>query len=244
MGKVKGGDNLVRRGSGRSQKRTVYVYAEGEVTERQYIDIVRERGIPRTPGREVAVRYMNLRADGNDRKPLPMVEMAIKHLCEVEREAKKSGLDKNDKRNGWRWPQVWVLFDRDRHTGITTAMKLAREAGVHIAYSHPCFELWRLLHYQNYTSRFGGVCGSASDRLHHQPGFTDTYGNVRTVSDELAKQVRPSQILSEGEGKSRYIRAKGWALAINEGHGQDPNAWDPYTNVFDFVEKGLLVKDY
>lgn len=245
MGKVKGRDSLVHQRTGRSQKRMVYVYAEGEVTEREYIDIVRDHGEPHVVGQEVTVRYMNLKADGDDRKPLPMVETAIEKLREVERDAKKSGLDKDDKRNGWRWPQVWVFFDRDDHPGIVRARKLAKDAGVHIAYSHPCFELWRLLHYQNYTSTFGADrCGAASDRLRRQTGFAQTYGrNVRAVSEEQAKHVHPAQILS-GDGRSRYLTARRYAMSVNKGHGPDPNSWDPYTDVFEFVEKGLLVKDY
>ncbi|MCA6094304.1 RloB family protein [Streptomyces sp. SCA3-4] len=224
----------------------VYVYAEGEVTEREYIDIVRDHGVPLVPGQKVDVRYMNLKADGDDRKPLPMVEMAIKKLREAEREAERSGLDKNDKRNGWRWPQVWVFFDRDDHPGIIRARKLAAEAGVYIAYSYPCFELWRLLHYQNYTSTFGRACHRANELLRGQPGFAQTYGrNLRTVSEERSKHVHADQILSKDSGgRSRYLTAKGYAKKINEGHGIDPNTWDPYTDVFEFVEKGLLVKDY
>ncbi|MFD4524464.1 RloB domain-containing protein [Streptomyces sp. NPDC058470] len=38
---------------------------------------------------------------------------------------------------------LWCLFDRDRHEDIPTAFARARKAELHVAYSHPCFELWR-----------------------------------------------------------------------------------------------------
>ena len=82
-----------------------------------------------------------------------------------------------------------------------------RTESVKIAYSHPCFELWRLLHYTNYTSTFGGVCGDADGRLRACPGFATTYGRqVRTVSEQQSKRLRDEQVLS-ADGQ-RYVAAQ------------------------------------
>ncbi|MER5659654.1 RloB family protein [Streptomyces mirabilis] len=82
----------------------------------------------------------------------------------------RAGLKPED----WNWPQVWCLFDRDQHRDIPTAFTRASRAGVKVAYSRPCFELWRLLHYRNYTSTFGGVCGDVASRLKEQRGFASS----------------------------------------------------------------------
>jgi hypothetical protein len=41
--------------------------------------------------------------------------------------------------------EVWAVFDRDGHD-LSSALHRARDAGVGIVFSNPCFELWPLLH--------------------------------------------------------------------------------------------------
>ncbi|CAM5376028.1 MULTISPECIES: RloB family protein [Streptomyces] len=244
MARPKGGDNVARtRGAkGRaSRARQVYIFTEGEVTEPEYIDIILKNGTPAEVGRTVDHHIVNSSAKGDGRKPYRMVKDAVRTLRQVEREAKAAGL-KRDK--DWNWPQVWVLFDRDDHQSIPEAMRLAEKEDIWIAYSHPCFELWRLLHYTNYTSTFGGVCGDATTRLRSRDGFDATYGSgARPVSGQQAKHVRNDQVLSKN--KRRYLDAKKYAQQINNRHSStNPNDCDPYTDVWRFVEDGLLLSGY
>lgn len=251
MARPKGGDDVVRRKAGNNRRggargrghrpRQVHVFTEGEVTEPEYIDIILQHGTLATPGRSVQRHFENATAPSKLRKPLTMVKAAVPVLRKVERQAKDEGLTRKD----WNWPQVWVLFDRDQHPTVKEAMDLADREGVRWAYSHPCFELWRLLHYQNYTSTFGGVCEGASGLLRRQPGFAGTYGrNVRSVSTDRSKHVRPEQVLATDDN-DRYGTARKHAREINassrSGH---PNTWDPYTDVHEFVAEGLLLSGY
>ncbi len=241
MGRQRGKDDAHRSKGNRNKqdlrKRVLYVYTEGEVTEPEYIEAVLALACPEPAKRTVEVHHPNASSTGSMRKPLPMVRAAVETLHEVERTARKAGLDPA---KDWAWPQVWVLFDRDDHQQIPTAFAEARKAGVNIAYSHPCFEFWRLLHYQNFTSSFAGVCDTAAGRLRAQPGFAKTYGDTFTsVSREQAKHVRPKQL------KGKYIDARKFARKANEQHtGPDQNAWDPYTDVGDFVERALGIEKY
>ncbi|WP_030562245.1 RloB family protein [Streptomyces aureocirculatus] len=238
MARDKGRDQASRSKQPRADKRPreVFVFTEGEVTEPEFIEFVTGHGTRAQQGRTVRCTVENQSAPSKRRKPLPLVEEAIVKWREVERAAKKAKLKPTD----WNWPQVWCLFDRDQHEDIPTAFSRARQAKLHIAYSHPCFELWRLLHYQNYTSTFGGVCDSAADRLKEKPGFVQSYGsNVRTVSREDAKRIRPGQMLGS------YKKARGFAQQLSAVHtGPDQTQWDPYTDVWRFVEEGLDVIDY
>ncbi|QDI70102.1 hypothetical protein CD934_16340 [Streptomyces calvus] len=249
MARPRGGDSVSRKKGGakgrESRARQVYVYTEGEVTEPEYIDIIVRNGTWAEPGRTVQHHIANPNAEGKHRKPLRMVQDAVVTLRKVEREAKDAGLRQG---KDWNWPQVWVLFDRDDHQGIPEALRLAEKEGVRVAYSHPCFELWRLLHYTNYTSTFGGVCGDANSKLRTRPGFAATYGRgVRTVTEQQSKHVREGQVLTPAaeDGLSRYRTARKHAQKINGGHSSPhPHAWDPYTDVWRFVECGLLLSGY
>ncbi|MEU4265811.1 RloB family protein [Streptomyces sp. NPDC025273] len=244
MARSRGGDSVSRRkgaGKGRTNRaRQVYIFTEGEVTEPEYIDIIVKKGTLAKTGESVEHHIENPNAVGKHRKPHAMVQDAVRTLRKVEREAKDAGLKDRD----WNWPQVWVLFDRDDHLNIREARQLADKEGVRIAYSHPCFELWRLLHYTNYTSSFGGVCDDANSRIRSRPGFAATYGrNVRTVSNQDSKHMREEQVLSKD--LQRYKDAKKYAQAINKRvEAVNPEKWDPYTDVWNFVEDGLLLSGY
>ncbi|WP_435609806.1 RloB family protein [Streptomyces sp. C10-9-1] len=204
---------------GQRRYKVVHVFTEGRVTEPQYIDIV--RGKPADTG--VEVRIANATVPGSQRKPITLVEAAARLLREETRAAKKAGLDKK------LWPEVWCLFDRDQHQQIPDAFKLAKEAGVEVAFSHACFELWRLLHHKPVHGSFGGVCGEAVRQL----PFSGSPGQLKHMSaDELP------------EGS--YAQAKKWAQKINAQHPAQraKDLCDPYTDVFEFVEKGLRITGY
>ncbi|MEN8649530.1 RloB family protein [Streptomyces sp. 21So2-11] len=244
MARPRGGDSVSRKKGGakgrENRPRQVYIFTEGEVTEPEYVDIIVKNGTFK-PGRKVEHHIENPNAVGKHRKPHAMVKDAVRTLRKVEREAKDAGLKQG---KDWNWPEVWVLFDRDDHLNIPEARRLADKEGVKIAYSHPCFELWRLLHYVNYTSSFGGVCGDANSRLRSRPDFAKTYGRqVRAVSEQQSKHMREEQVLST-DGQ-RYTSAKRYAEKINAGQSAvNPEEWDPYTDISCFVEHGLLLSGY
>lgn len=43
---------------------------------------------------------------------------------------------------------VWCVYDRDDHPHLAEAGQMARDNGIHVALSNPCFELWLLLHFR------------------------------------------------------------------------------------------------
>ena len=46
--------------------------------------------------------------------------------------------------------QVWAVFDRDEHHCFDEAVRLCERNGVRVARSNPCFELWLILHKDDY----------------------------------------------------------------------------------------------
>lgn len=237
MARDKGRDNPARAKKSRKLRREVYVFTEGAVTEPGFVTFVTEHGTRREPRHEIVCTVENRSAPSKRRKPLPLVEDAVTKWHTVRRAAEKAGIEPDH----WNWPQVWCLFDRDQHEDIPSAFAKAKREKLHVAYSHPCFELWRLLHYQNYTGTCGGVCDNAANRLKQQPGFVQTYGpTLRSVSPEQAKRVMPGQL------SGRYKTAQRYAARLAERHAgrTNQNGWDPYTNVWEFVEDGLDVSDY
>ncbi|MEU3191092.1 RloB family protein [Streptomyces sp. NPDC006992] len=219
MARTRGRDSLSPAHKPGRRRKVVHVFTEGKVTEPEYIKIVRDRA----GATGVEVRIANSSAPGSQRKPIKLVDAAVRLMREESRAAKRGGLEKKF------WPAVWCLFDRDQHDSIESAMKQADEAGVRVAFSHPCFEVWRLLHHKPVTGTFGGVCDMAAARL----PFADSVANL--------KAVLPEQI-PEGS----YAEAKKRALKMNAVHEEHvPKVLrDPYTDIFDFVEQGMGVASY
>ncbi|MDT0310309.1 RloB family protein [Streptomyces sp. DSM 44917] len=224
MARTRGKDSLTPATdrSGR-RRREVYVFTEGKVTEPDYIAIVRGRAVYADPAVRVDVHIANQRASDSDRQPLKLVEAAASLMEEKTREARRSRLKQAY------WPQVWCLFDRDQHESIDTVFGRARRAGVRVAFSHPCFEVWRLLHLKEVTGTFGGVCRTATARL----PFARSTANI--------KSVLPEQI-----PKGSFGEAKDRARKMNAAHGDHVpmSARDPYTDVYAFVEEGLGIASY
>ncbi|MGW2818008.1 RloB family protein [Streptomyces sp. NPDC001415] len=254
MGSVKRGKDSTDRASRPSKAvPSVWIFTEGALTEPQYIDIVKDL---RAPGIRLAVHIANdERTNGgakgpqrptHARKPLDLLDQALAKLREENRKARREKWG-NPPKGVDRWTTVWCLFDRDQHEGVDEVARVAKKMeqdgeGLRIAYSHPCFELWRLLHHQDYTSSFGGVCGDATKKL--------PFVTPRT-SKEDAKVVLPEQILKRSgpgrtDGSDGFAKAKARAKKINAQYGEHHlySTRDPYTDVWRFVEEGLQVTDY
>lgn len=222
MARTRGKDTLARPKKGGKRRRVVHVFAEGAVTEPSYIDILKKYGKPADTSMIVEVHVANLKAPGSQRKPIKLVEAGVRLMAELKRDAKRAKLAPEE------WPQVWCLFDRDEHDQIETALAQARNGDVTVAFSHPCFEVWRLLHYKTATGTFDGACDSAASRLPF------------AAADPNPKVVREDQI------RTRYLDAKNRAQAMN---GQHPAHMpfvnrDPYTDVWKFVEDGMGIATY
>jgi hypothetical protein len=119
-------DRPLRRSPGRrSLKRTILVFTEGVVTEREYIDALKRLDhIARSTS-------VTVKVDRFQGQPLPLVERAVTAVQDGE-------ID-----------EVWCLFDVEApicHPNLDVARRLATEKGVHLAISNPCFELWLVLH--------------------------------------------------------------------------------------------------
>ncbi|MFH8979595.1 AAA family ATPase [Streptomyces varsoviensis] len=123
-----------------------------------------------------------------------------------------------------------ALEDHDNHPGVDTALARAESYNLSVAFSHPCFEIWRVLHLKEASGSFGGVCRVAEQRLpaawHKVPGGI--------------KALLPDQV------KKQYEVARGRAVKMNAEHPDHVprHKRDPYTDVYKFVEEGLGIASY
>lgn len=128
-----GSSDLRRTKETKDVRATVRVYVEGKVTEAQYIYALSHE--PDLSER-LSVEFAKKGAT-----PKPLVDAA----CQ-------------DKRSGaFDVDAYWCVFDVEspiekQHPYLKDAVKKARDNGIEVAVSNPCFELWLVLHYQDQDS--------------------------------------------------------------------------------------------
>ncbi|MBO0803550.1 MAG: RloB domain-containing protein [Nocardiopsaceae bacterium] len=210
------------------ERRVVFVVAEGERTEREYLG--------RIDGKYGRRHGFHLRfPEGtHGRKPSEVVDDAEK-LADDDVE-------------------TWAFFDRDQHPGIPQAMAAARKAGIRVAFSHPAFELWLLLHFQQFAAPQGGDNARATRELRRKPGFEDYDRSQRdgkgitadrfdalTADGGIARAVRNARRLDD-DCPSGCCSGRD---PKEEGHPPgrcDPIRRDPSTGVWRLIE-GLGITD-
>ena len=137
--------SLKRRRHVREPERRFHIYCEGTKTEPAYFKALRSQ-FSRVQLEVIPV--------GGD--PMQVASKAIEHRRRSRRD-RQSSFEETD--------QVWAVFDRDRHTTHAAALDACRRAGVHVASSDPCFELWLALHFEPYDKPAHSV--QIQRRLHH-----------------------------------------------------------------------------
>ena len=124
-----------RRPPFRDPKPRVLIVSEGENTEPEYF-------------RGFAKAFRNSRVT---------VEIAPEHgvpktVVEVARDYKKEAAEEaaREKDDNLAYDSVWCVFDIDEHPRVGEAKEMARDNGIDLAVSNPCFELRLLLHFQEH----------------------------------------------------------------------------------------------
>lgn len=115
-------------------RRSLLIFAEGEVTEEDYLNFYRK--LYRTT--------VTLELGAFHGTPLPLVEAAVAAKQKNER------LERRGK--GAAHTEVWCMFDTDQHPHLDEAIALAAANGIRSAISCPCIELWFLLHFDDQTA--------------------------------------------------------------------------------------------
>jgi hypothetical protein len=123
-----------RRVAFREPRRRILVVCEGKVTEPKYFRALRQ--LFHRPTLDVVI-------DDRCGVPKTLVERAVELKKEAARAAKRQ------KENFLAYDEVWCVCDVDEHPLLPEAKQQARDNGISLAISNPCFELWALLHFRD-----------------------------------------------------------------------------------------------
>ncbi|MDZ4850361.1 MAG: RloB family protein [Pirellulaceae bacterium] len=124
---------IARREPFREAKPVVLVICEGG-TEKEYLDGFVEAN---------KNSRVKVEVKGHEGVPKTVVQIAKKRMKENQKQARR------EKDDNLRFDAIWGLFDVDEHPNIPDAVQMARDNGIRLAISNPCFELWLYLHFAN-----------------------------------------------------------------------------------------------
>ena len=104
--------------------------------------------------------------------------------------------------------QVWAIFDVDDHPGLDEAVAICNEHEVKIGRSNPCFELWLILHEEDYDR--SSTCRELQTRLHaihpeyHRKRKKTVAFEELLVRAEAAESRATAQLQRRAEEGDRY----------------------------------------
>jgi RloB-like protein len=120
----------------RRPRKTIVVFCEGEKTEPQYLQALKqERSV-----RDVAAIDLRVEIGHGGDVPRTLVSLAVS--------ARDRAAEERDEVD-----EFWCVFDVEQpknHPGLGEARRRAEANGIKLAISNPCFELWLILHFQSH----------------------------------------------------------------------------------------------
>ena len=188
---------------GRAEKRApryvLRVLTEGEKTEPDYLFVWVRRN---------ARVHLDLADTGMT--PDALVRRAKEHLQGQPRRRAARDFD-----------QIWCVFDTDQHENLPHAITDARQSGIEVAVSNPCFELWLVLHLREQTAY---IDRHVVQRLSNELGLSDGKRIADSASNTLVEA---------------FPTAKERAQALDQRHaGNDsPARSNPSTDVWQLVDQ-------
>lgn len=113
----------------RSPKKVIRIYTEGEKTEPNYFNSIKD---------ELRLNEIDIIIRGMGSNGIPLVDYVIQQK-RIE-----------DEDTEW-----WVVFDKDDNNNFNQAIEKAENNGINAAYSNECFELWFVLHFEYLNNSIG-----------------------------------------------------------------------------------------
>ena len=185
-------ERIGRRSPTRRPKVRFTLFCEGKKTEPQYF------GALRSHYSEILV---SIEFGEQGRPPITLAEKAQQFVKSTGstrgRGGRRNLFEEHD--------QVWVVFDRDEHERFDEAVSLCKANGIGVARSNPCFEVWLILHMEDYDRPDDPHhVKNAFHRLHSEHGL----GLARDgMFEKLMARIEDAEV--RGEKLSRRREEEG-----------------------------------
>lgn len=145
-------------------------------------------------------------------------------------------VDETDRVVGETGIEVWALFDHDGRPDIDQVCARANRRHVRVALSHPSFELWLLLHFQDFsTAAQGGSNDVIMERLRAvHPAFADYREGNKRIDARRFDALREDDNIRRAVDRARRLS--------DHFTYQTPANRDPSTDVHLLIERLGIVR--
>lgn len=180
--------DLKRRRARLEPRRRFILFLEGKKTEPAYFDALK---------RAWQGALIEMEVHPGVGVPYTIAEKAVERARELGLDSRKGRRkDSFEERD-----QVWAVFDRDDHPRFNEAVELCRNHGIGIGRSDPCFELWLILHEQDYD-RPNGRHAVQAELRRLRPEY-EIDGAKTPNCDDLVTRVEDAERRGERQLKCR-----------------------------------------
>lgn len=180
--------DLRRTVSKKPPKKKFIIFCEGRNTEPEYFRSLR---------RICQNALIDIEPIGGVGTPATIAARAID-------DARERGLARNSRKrlNSFEASdEVWAVFDRDQHPYFIESIQQCEAHGVHVARSNPCFELWIILHLNNFDSPDDRHAVQRALRQ-MRPEYDPSQGKIVDF-DEIVKGVEDAERRADEQLKRR-----------------------------------------
>jgi len=227
------GKSLTIKPRVRRPREIIYVVAEGEVTEYDYCTALSNAFAERL-GFRIDTPAFHIRRNGLT--PIEVADHALTVAVSMQ-----DGLSGSTSSPSSPIKEIWALFDRDQHPRIPEAIaKLAGRDRIRVAFSHPSFDLWLLLHFTAVSDAQGGSSEQVHARLRNYPTFAGFGSRDKRITATRATELmKPEQIATALRNAQALVKhcPTGCCSAL-AGHAAhcNPLGRDPSTDVWRLIE--------
>jgi hypothetical protein len=172
---------LGRKTETRQPYKKFIIFSEGLNTEPDYFKALADT---------LSKVLVKLKVFGGEGAPSTLADTAISYIRGTSKRRDFSSFEKSD--------QVWIVFDRDDHHKVKETIDNFKVAGLRVAYSNPCFELWLTLHIADFDKPYdrfdmqnhlAGICASYSKKTGKSPDCKSLVPHVE-VAERRAAAMR------------------------------------------------------
>jgi hypothetical protein len=199
------GGDLDRKLGGRKPKTTLWLFIEGQNTERGWTRHL--TSLDRTLN-------LKLECSKGGQVPTTLVQAASDKRVALKRAGKRADSARDE---------VWVVFDRDHHHDVEGCLDRCRHHGIGVVFSNACFELWPLLHLESVTASQDARWLQA--RLHelhppyeHDRGAYVTWAMLGSSAVAIDRAVHLHRRAFEGGSAIANPTTTAWLLHLRCAH--------------------------
>lgn len=99
--------------------------------------------------------------------------------------------------------EVWCVFDVDNFDDVDNAVSAARRAGIALAISNPCFELWLLPQFADHSAWLNGPAEAHAQLRCHVPAYDKARLDFVRFAPHVSDAIERGRRLTETDADHR-----------------------------------------